>query len=237
MFFQSFLQTLPVLMGYLPLGIAFGILFAQMQFAWYYGILCAVFVFTGAGQFLLISLLSVRAGFLQIAVALFLLNMRHMFYSLALLEELKSFGVRKYYILFGLTDETFALLKSNQATLNLSPKELEKNYFYITLLNHLYWILGCGIGIFLGEFLRFSSEGVEFVLTALFSVLTLVLLKNSKNKKPFFIAFALGVLGLIFFPSDKFLILALVCGVVLLIVLKKWIVRVDFRADGGNNRA
>ena len=118
MLFKTFLQTLPVLMAYLPLGIAFGILFSTLQVAWYFGILIAIFVFTAAGQFLLISLLSINAGLLEIGIASFLLNIRHMFYSLAITPQIKNFGLSKYYILFGLTDETFALVKTCQQEQN-----------------------------------------------------------------------------------------------------------------------
>ncbi len=210
-------------MGYLPLGIAFGILFSKLHLAWYFGILSAVLIFTGAGQFLLVSLLAVHAGFFQIAIASFLLNIRHMFYSLAITDEIKNFGISKYYILFGLTDETFAVLKTNQEVFNLTPKELEKTYLYITLFDHIYWVLGCGIGIFLGEKLGFQPDGVEFALTALFSVLTLALLKNSTNKKPFYLALMIGIFGLIVFPSGQFLILSMVCGIAILLIFRKWI--------------
>ena len=215
-------------MGYLPLGIAFGILFSKLHLAWYFGVLSAILIFTGAGQFLLISsdlisLLSIHAGFLEIALASFLLNIRHMFYSLAITDEIKNFGIGKYYILFGLTDETFAVLKTNKETLNLTQKEMEINYLYITFFDHIYWVLGCGIGIFLGEQLGFQPQGVEFALTALFSVLTLALLKNSKNRNPFYIALALGVVGLMIFPKEQFLILSMVCGIVILLIFRKWI--------------
>ncbi|WP_238699109.1 AzlC family ABC transporter permease [Helicobacter sp. MIT 05-5294] len=217
------MQSLPVFMGYLPLGIAFGILFSKLHLAWYFGILSAILIFTGAGQFLLISLLAIHAGFFQIAIASFLLNIRHMFYSLAITDEIKNFGIGKYYILFGLTDETFAVLKTNKETLKLTPKEMEKSYLYITFFDHIYWVLGCGIGIFLGEQLGFQPKGVEFALTALFSVLTLALLRNSTNKIPFYIALALGVIGLIVFPSDEFLILSMVCGILILLFFRRWI--------------
>ncbi|WP_297680937.1 AzlC family ABC transporter permease [Helicobacter sp.] len=219
------MQTLPVFMGYLPLGIAFGILFSKLHLAWYFGILSAILIFTGAGQFLLISLLSIHAGFLEIALASFFLNIRHMFYSLAITDEIKNFGIGKYYILFGLTDETFAVLKTNKETLNLTPKEMEINYLYITFFDHIYWILGCGIGIFLGEQLGFQPQGVEFALTALFSVLTLALLKNSKNRNPFYLALVLGVVGLMVFPKEQFLILSMVCGIAILLIFRKWIAK------------
>lgn len=223
MFFKSFMQTLPVFMGYLPLGIAFGILFAQLQLGWYYGILCAVLIFTGAGQFLLISLLAVHTGFIQIAIASFLLNIRHMFYTLAIMGDIKRFGLGKYYILFGLTDETFAVLQTNRVQLHYNEKELEKNYLIITLLNHIYWVFGCGVGIFLGDALEFYPKGVEFALTALFSVLTLALLKEAQSKTPFFIALIIGTLGLMFLPKDDFLLLSIVFGVLVLLIFRPYI--------------
>ncbi|TLD83198.1 branched-chain amino acid ABC transporter permease [Helicobacter sp. MIT 11-5569] len=223
MFFKSFIQTLPVMMGYLPLGATFGILYANLHLPWYFGILCAVVIYAGAGQFLLVSLLAAHSGFFEVAIASFLLNIRHLFYSLSILTDIKHFGLTKYYVLFGLTDETFAVLKSHQASLKLAPKDLEKNYLFVTLLNHLYWIIGCGLGIFLGEYFRLNPEGIEFVLTALFSVLTLSLLQNSTFKMPFYIACVLGVFGLIMFPRDNFLLLSILCGIAILLVLKPWI--------------
>lgn len=230
MLFKTFLQTLPVLMAYLPLGIAFGILFSTLQIAWYFGILIAIFVFTAAGQFLLISLLSLNTGLLEIGIASFLLNIRHMFYSLAIIPQIKDFGLGKYYILFGLSDETFALLKTyqqeqNLQEQNLSLKALQKHYITITFLNHMYWVVGCALGVFIGKHLEFIPKGIEFSLTALFSVLTLSLLQNSPNKIPFIIALGIGVVGLFFFPSEQFLLFSLLCGIFVLLVGKKWIYR------------
>ncbi len=230
MLFKTFLQTLPVLMAYLPLGIAFGILFSTLQVAWYFGILIAIFVFTAAGQFLLISLLSINAGLLEIGIASFLLNIRHMFYSLAITPQIKNFGLSKYYILFGLTDETFALVKTyqqeqNLQEQNLSLKALQKHYITITFFNHMYWVVGCALGVFIGKHLEFTPKGIEFSLTALFSVLTLSLLQNSPNKIPFIIALGIGIVGLFLFPSEQFLLFSLLCGIFVLLIGKKWIYR------------
>ncbi len=218
MFLKSFMQTLPVFLGYIPLGVTFGVVSASLNLDFLYGILTAILIFTGAGQFLLLSLLSLKAGLFEIAIAAFLLNVRHIFYTLSLLDSLKEFGISKFYIIFGITDETFAILQANKNNLNI--KDLEKNYFYVTLLDHVYWVFGCGVGIFLGEYFSFNPKGVEFVLTALFVTLTLSLLKSSKNRIPFFIALILGIFGLAFFPKDNFLILSLVCGILILLIFK-----------------
>ncbi|MDA3966620.1 MULTISPECIES: AzlC family ABC transporter permease [Helicobacter] len=222
-FIKILIQTLPVLMGYLPLGMAFGILFSTLNIEWYYGILCSLLIFTGAGQFLLVSLLALKSGYLEIAFASFMLNIRHIFYSLAILDDIKEFGIKKYYILFGLTDETFATLKTSH--LQDTQYSKENRFFLITLLNHMYWILGGALGIFMGQGLGFQPQGVEFALTALFSVLTLALLQTSDNKIPFFIGLAIGIFGLIVFPSEHFLLFSMIFGILLLIIGKNFIER------------
>ncbi|CAM2778508.1 AzlC family ABC transporter permease [Helicobacter burdigaliensis] len=224
MFFKSFLQTLPVCIGYLSLGATFGILFAtDLNLSWFYALLMALFVYAGAGQLLLVSLIALKAGFFQIAIASFFLNIRHIFYSLSILDTIKSFSLSKYYILFGLTDETFAILKTNKESHTLTQKELEKSYLFITLFNHFYWIVGCMLGVFIGKNLNFKPQGIEFTLTALFSVLTLSLLYQQKSKIPFYAGILIGVFGLLFFPSKYFLILSILLGIIFLLLAKRWI--------------
>ena len=219
MLYKIFLPTLPVLMGYLPLGIAFGILFSQLNLPWYYCFLTAFLIFTGAGQFLLISLLAVHAGFFQIALASFLLNIRHLFYSLPFTKDLKKFGIGKYYILFGLTDETFAVLNST----TFKEKDKERFYLLITFINHFYWVSSCMAGVLIGENLGFKPQGIEFALTSLFTVLMLSLLFKSKNKIPFYIGVVISIFGLIIFPSEQFFLLTILLGILILFLGKKWI--------------
>ena len=99
-------------MGYIPLGMAFGLLASSLLIPWYYAFLMSAFIFAGAGQFLALGLFATSATIVEVAVATFLLNMRHFFYSLSLIDTLKSMGVAREYVIFGLTDETFALLKT-----------------------------------------------------------------------------------------------------------------------------
>ena len=219
MIYKSFLPTLPVLMGYLPLGVAFGILFSQLNLPWYFCLLASLTIFTGAGQFLLVSLLAIHAGFFQIALASFLLNIRHLFYTLALTQDLKKIGIGKYYVLFALTDETFAVLK----TFDCEDKDKEKSFVLIAFFNHFYWVSSSMLGMAIGSNLGFKPEGIEFALTALFTVLMLQALKQAENKKPFFIGIVVSVFGLIIFPSEQFLFLAILSGILVLFLGKKWI--------------
>ena len=167
-----FRQTLPILFGYLPLGMAFGVLFtAQLEYAWWYAPLMGITIFAGAGQILSVSLIAAQAGLLEVFLAMFVLNARHLFYGLSLLGQFRGAGWRKAYLIFGLTDETYSLLTSRPRP--GARAQEQRNDFMITLLNQCYWVVGCAIGALLGDNIRFDSTGIEFALVALFIVLTI----------------------------------------------------------------
>lgn len=167
-----FRLTLPILFGYLPLGMAFGVLFTtQLDYAWWIAPLMGVVIYAGAGQILAVSLLAANAGLAEVAVAMFVLNARHLFYGLSLLGQFQGAGWRKAYLIFGLTDETYSLLTSRTRS---SDRFHEQQVdFRITALNQGYWVAGCSLGALLGEMVAFDSAGIEFALVALFIVLTI----------------------------------------------------------------
>lgn len=210
-------MTIPVLMGYIPLGMAFGLLLSKLLIPWYYAFFMSLFIFAGAGQFLVLALFASQATILEIGVAIFLLNLRHTFYGLSMLSTLKKFSWKKHYIIFGLTDETFALLKTN----DVKEEERERVYLIITALNQSYWIVGSVIGAVLGNIVPFDYRGIEFSLTALFVVLSIDLYNKSRQHKPFLISIVIGFVGMLAFPSDKMLILSLSLAAVVLILFKK----------------
>lgn len=166
---------------------------------------------------MLLGLFASQATILEIGVAVFLLNLRHSFYGLSMLSALKNFSWRKHYIIFGLTDETFALLKTNE----VKEEQRERAYLIITALNQSYWITGSVIGAVLGSVVDFDFRGIEFALTALFVVLSIDLYNKSKQHKPFLIAIVIGFVGMLTFPSDKMLILSLSLCAAVLILFKK----------------
>ncbi len=209
--------TIPVMMGYIPLGMAFGLLLSSLLIPWYYAFFMSLFIFAGSGQFLALTLFASQATILEIGIATFLLNLRHTFYGLSMISTFKDFSWKKNYLIFGLTDETFALLKTN----DVDEREKEKIYLIITALNQFYWVLGSVIGAVLGNVLPFNYKGIEFSLTALFVVLSIDLYKKSKLHKPFLISVAIGFLGMLVFPSDKMLILSLSLAAMILILFKK----------------
>jgi 4-azaleucine resistance transporter AzlC len=211
-----FLYTIPVLLGYIPLGMTYGILSIKSGIPFFPTVLMSIVVFAGSGQFLAVSLLSAHAGYFEIAISSFLLNLRHFFYGISIMDELKSFGLKRYYMIFGLTDETFALLK----TWKNGEDDKENAFFKITLFNHLYWITGTVTGCILASTIDFNSKGIEFCLTVLFVVLTLELLMQQKNYKTFLLAAVVGFFSLLFFPASKMLILSLTVGVILLFLIR-----------------
>jgi len=216
-FFNIFKMTIPVLMGYIPLGMAFGLLLSKLLIPWYYAFFMSLFIFAGAGQFLALTLFASQATILEIGVATFLLNLRHTFYGLSMISTFKDFSWKKHYLIFGLTDETFALLKTN----DIKEENKEKAYLIITALNQSYWIIGSVVGAVLGNIVPFDYRGIEFSLTALFVVLSIDLYNKSKLHKPVLIAIVIGFIGMLVLPSSKMLILSLGIAALILILFKK----------------
>lgn len=165
---DAFRDSLPVLFGYLPLGCAFGVLFSTLGYHWLYAPLAGLIIYAGSAQFLAVALLGAGAGLIETFVATLLLNARHVFYGLSVLDRYPRAGFLRWYLIFGLTDETYALV-----TAKPRPRSLHSTRYYAALtgLNHGYWVLGCALGAGLQEAVSFDPAGFEFTLVALFAVL------------------------------------------------------------------
>lgn len=212
-----FRLTLPILFGYIPLGMAFGVLFTtQLDYAWWAAPLMGVVIFAGAAQILAVSLLAAHAGLLEVFIAMFVLNARHLFYGLSLLGQFRGAGWRKLYLIFGLTDETYSLLTSR-------PRSHDRDHeqdmdFRITAFNQLYWVLGCALGALLGRNVAFDSTGIEFALVALFIVLTIEQLKALGDAFPVWAGAAAAGVAMVLLPPAHQLIgaIAIVTAVLLI---------------------
>lgn len=204
----AFPKTIPVLLGYLFLGLAFGVLLREKGFGIGWTLLMSVTIFSGSLQFFATELLV--ASF-QPVTAFFmglLINARYAFYGLSMLEPFRSVDKRKkWYMIFGLTDETYALLCSTEA-----PEGVDRTWysFFIVLLDHCYWIIGSLLGNFLGQILPFSSKGIEFAMTALFLVIFTDQLMKKENRLPGMIGIFITLVCLILLPHDYFLIGAMI---------------------------
>ena len=208
--------SLPILFGFVPLGIAFGLLFQELGYPWYFASLMAVFVYAGAAQFMAIGLLSSGIGLLEIAISTFFLNSRHMFYGLAFLQSFGNWNLRKLYLIFGLTDETYALMTTIKVPKNFTK---ERYYFFITLFAQLYWVLGCTIGALAANALSFNTSGMEFAATALFVVLLIEQWVKVKRLLPFVIAFIASAIALLFFIKHMLLV-AIILSIASIVLLR-----------------
>ena len=211
--------SLPIMFGFVPLGIAFGLLFQELGYPWYFASLMGIIVYAGAAQFMAIGFLSAGLGIVEIAMSTFFLNSRHMFYGLAFLESFGNWNLRKLYLIFGMTDETYALMTTIKVPENYNK---ERYYLYITFFAQIYWVLGCTIGSISSSFLTFNTDGMEFAATALFVVLLIEQWIMVRRLLPFILGFIASIFALTFFVDHMLLIAILISigSIILLRIIK-----------------
>ena len=214
----AFKISIPVMMGYGVLGFAFGLLLVSFDYPWYFAPIMSIFIYAGALQFVAINFFNIKAGLIDIAIASWFVNLRQSFYGLSLLKRFKKSGKLKAYLIFGLTDETYALLTTIKDDENLKKHWY---YFFLTAFNQSYWFIGSTLGAIIGSSIEFNTAGLEFSLTALFVVLCIEQYKNLKNPIPFLIGAISSIIALVFVPSDKMLIVAIFISLMLLLFSKK----------------
>lgn len=227
-FKQSLLRTTPVMVGYLVLGFAFGLLLQSRGFHPLWALASSLFVYAGSMQFVLVGLLAQNAPLTTVALTTLLVNSRHLFYGLSFVERFKTINWRRYYLIFALTDETYALF--NTVSDVGSKEDQDDLYFYIAILDQLYWIIGSLAGSLVGSFVSFNSEGIEFAMTALFAVIVVEQFLNSKNHTGMMIGFCSAILSLIILGPNNFLLGALTVTLILLLVFKNWVEPKDERS-------
>ena len=217
----AFPVTVPVLMGYLAIGIAFGLMLQEIGYNFIWAFFMSLTIYAGSGQYLGVTLLATAAGLGTVALMTLLINFRHLVYGLSMLEKFRGMGWRKLYMIFSLTDETYALLSSARAPVGVDPKSF---YFAIALLDQSYWILGSVIGAVAGAVIPFSTEGVDFAMTALFVVIAVDQWKAYQKHLPALIGGAVTVVFLIIlgsvFGQDQMLLISLGVIVLLLLILR-----------------
>ena len=208
----AFRDTIPVMTGYLFLGFGFGILLQQAGYGAPWAVAMSLFVFAGSMQFVAVSLLSSGAGLLTVALTTLLVNARHLFYGISTIDRYKGAGKKKPYLIFGLTDETFSLVSSDRAPEGVSRHSY---YFWVTLLDHCYWVAGTLLGSLTGALLPLDLKGIEFVLTALFVTIFVEQWLSSKDHLPAVIGLTAAGFCLALFGKNLFLVpaMALITGI------------------------
>lgn len=201
-----FLDTVPVLTGYIFLGMGFGILLSESGYSPVWAFFMGLFIFAGSGQYLAVSLLSSGASLISAAVATFLVNARHIFYGISLLDTYQSAGKKKPYLIFALTDETYSLNCGGAPAEVQNPKLY---YFLVSLFNQCYWVTGSALGVLAGTLLPINTEGIDFALTALFVTVFVEQWKSTKDHIPALIGVIASILCVIAFGPGNFLIPAM----------------------------
>lgn len=214
----AFLRTVPVLLGYLCLGMGFGLMLQDVGYHFVWAFFCSLFIYSGSMQYMLVTLLSGGASLVYAALMTLFINGRHIFYGISFVDSFKQMGKAYPYMIFSLTDETYSVICSLRV-----PKGLNENRvkFFIALLDHGYWITGCVLGCVLGQLISFNTAGVDFSMTALFIVIVMNQWKENGTHLPAIIAAIVGISFLIILGPDKFLLPALIAVVIPLSLFKK----------------
>ena len=205
-FRAAFPLTFPVFIGYIFLGIAFGILSGSSGFHVGWAFLMSLLIYAGSMQFVTVSLLLAPYHFLSTVLLTLMVNARHLFYGLSMLNRYKDCGKLKPYLIFSLTDETYSLVCSTEPPKDVSRKWF---FFFISALNHFYWVLGSVIGALVGNFLPINTTGIDFSMTALFLVIFVDQWESTKNHIPALLGLSLTVLCRLIFGLNWFILLAM----------------------------
>lgn len=220
----SIKSALPVMTGYLVLSIGFGLLLQDKGYGWCWPVLMSTGIYAGSMQFVTINLLSTGAS-RSIDIMTLMVNIRHLFYGITMLEKYSEAGWRKPYLIFSLTDETYSLICSPDLPDDINRKDY---FFIVSLVNQLSWIAGSIIGSVLGNIIPFDTTGIDFAMTALFVIILLEQLEKSKQHLPAFTGFIISIFCLLLFGPNQFLIPSMILITIALFIEKKSLERSDF---------
>lgn len=213
----AFVKSIPIFCSYVFVSMAYGMMMASAGFPWYDSLLVSLTVYTGAFQFVLITFLSSGASLITIALTALLMNSRQSFYSLTFLKEFKQMGRRKLYMIHTMTDETYAV----NCTLDLPKKEKEDTMFLVALFSRCYWMFGAVLGGILGQIIPFDLTGIDFCMTALFLIIFIDQWERVKKHTPALTGLGIGVICLLIFGKNRFMLPALLIVSALLLLFQR----------------
>lgn len=214
----AFPVTIPILAGFLFLGMTYGIYMNVSGFSFWYPMLMSMTIFAGSMEFVAVNLLLGAFHPLQTLAMTLMLNARHLFYGLAMLDKYRGTGWKKFYLIFGMCDESFSINCTVDA-----PAGVDRGWFmfFITLLNQLYWVCGATLGGIFGSLISFNTEGLDFVMTAMFVVIFLEQWLKEQSHLSSLLGLGLSALCLLAFGPDRFMIPAMLAILGTLILLRK----------------
>ena len=229
-FKAAFPLTLPICAAYLFLGMSFGIYFCSKGFSAWYPSLTAMTVFAGSLEFVIVTMLMASFDPIYMFLLAVMINARHLFYGISMLEPYKNMGLAKLYLIFGLTDETFAI---NVAI--APPPEVDKKTYYllVTFLNQCYWVTGATLGGLIGSSIHFNTKGLDFVLTALFVAIFVSQYQSMDYHLPAFVGLIIPTLCLIALGAKHFIPPAMVLIIVFFVYMYRKESKALAKSKGG----
>ena len=218
-------RTIPILLGYVTLGTAFGILLQQAGFGWPWALLISAVVYAGSLQFVMVTFLGGGVSLLSVILMTLSINSRHMFYGISFIQRFKAMGKARPYMIFSLTDETYSLLCGTKI-----PSVLNENraMLLMSAVNQCYWIIGSVLGNLIGNIIPFDTTGIDFAMTALFVVIFTEQWLAADSHIPTFIGLFSGILCLVIFGPGGFILPSLILAVAL---LSGWTVKTEKEAE------
>ena len=215
---KAFIKSLPVFSGYMVLGMGFGILLRELGYGTLWALASSVFIYAGAMQFVLLKMLGTGISLVSVAVTTLMVNARHLFYGISMMEKYKGAGAKKPYLAFALTDETYSILCTG---VHPEGEDFYKYAFALSLMDHCYWVTGSVIGSLIGQALPFDTKGIEFSMTALFITVLVDQWLSSGNHASAVMGVIVSLASLAIFGSDNFLIPAMAGILAMLTLFRK----------------
>ena len=214
----AFPYTIPIFAGFCFLGMTYGIYAKTSGFSFWYPLAMSIAIFGGSLEFLTVSMLLAPYAPVQVLLTALLIQARHLFYGISMLDKYKGTGWKKPYLIYGMCDETFSVNCTAQI-----PPDVDRGwfYFFVTLLDQIYWVAGATIGGILGGVLHFNTNGLDFVMTAMFVVIFMEQWIKDRRHVSQWIGLAAGVICLLIFGADNFLIPTMICILCALTALRK----------------
>ena len=202
-FSAAIVPTLPILAGFLFLGVTYGIYMNVSGFSFVYPMAMSLIIFAGSVEYVTVGLLLGAFDQLAAFVMALMINARHIFYGISMLDKYRNAGRKRFYLIFGMCDESFSINCSAKI-----PDGVDHGLFmlFVTLLNHIYWVAGATLGGIFGSLISFDTTGLDFVMCAMFVVIFLEQWKKDERHLPALLGIGLSALCLVIFGSDGFIV-------------------------------
>ena len=216
-FKAAFPFTLPIFAGFWFLGLSYGIYMNVLGFSWIYPALMSLTIFAGSVEFIVVNLLLGSFNPLQAFILAFIVNARHLFYGISMLDKYRGLGIKKLYLIFGLCDESFSI----NYTVKI-PEDVDRGlfYFWITFLNQIYWVSGSTLGGIFGSIMKFDTHGLEFILTSLFVLIFMEQFLKESNHLNALIGFFASFVCLLIFGAENFILPSITVILILLTIFR-----------------